>query len=293
MRLSRIQIAKPDIVSFFETESKNVLKYKEIASILSSNRNFWRLAQSTSTQAFIKFLIESSKLKKFDFNFPYRPEPRYVWGDIPLLEVLLTIKKNSYFTHYTAMRMHGLTEQIPKTIYINHEQPARPQNSHLEQKSIDAAFRNNPRVSKNFIELGSNRICMVNGMQTNQLGVIDEKVNYDNDSLIKVRVTNLERTLIDIAVRPVYSGGIAEVQKAYSLAKENVSINSLAAMLPKLKYVYPYHQAIGYYLERAGYRSNLLDLLRRFPIEHDFYITHQIKEKKYIKEWRLFVPEGF
>ena len=36
----------------------------------------------------------------------------------------------------------------------------------------------------------------------------------------KIRLTNIERTLIDIAVRPVYSGGVFEVLKAYRLAKD-------------------------------------------------------------------------
>ena len=64
-----------------------------------------------------------------------------------------------------------------------------------------------------------------------------------------LRFTNLERTLIDAAVRPVYAGGVFEVRKAYQLAKEKVSVNRLAALLQKLNYIYPYHQAIGFYLE--------------------------------------------
>jgi hypothetical protein len=67
----------------------------------------------------------------------------------------------------------------------------------------------------------------------------------------------------------------------------------LAATLQKLSYTYPYHQAIGFYLERAGYNPAQLDLLRRFPMEFDFYLTHQTKEKEYVKEWRLYVPKGF
>ena len=65
----------------------------------------------------------------------------------------------------------------------------------------------------------------------------------------------------------------------------------LAAMLKKLAFIYPYHQAIGFYLERAGYRSGALDLVRKIPKEFDFYLEHGLKEKDYVKEWRLFVPK--
>lgn len=293
MTKQRIQIAKSDIVSYFDEQMPHVLKLKDIAAALTKQRSSWRLAQRTTTQKFIEFLVANSKLKRLDFPFPYRSENRYVWGDVHLLEVLLTLKPNAYFSHYTAMRMHGLTEQVPKTIYLNHEQHLGPQRAPLEQGRIDAAFSRRPRVSQNSIEFGDIRICLINGSNTNQLGVIPESVTYDSDQIIKVRLTNIERTLIDITVRPIYAGGVAEVLKAFRLAKDQVSVNSLAAILQKIGYGYPFHQAIGYYLERAGYKDSLLDHFRRFPLEYDFYLTNQMDEKDYIKEWRLFVPKGF
>jgi predicted transcriptional regulator of viral defense system len=293
MNRTRIQIAKPDIFRYFDGLPQKVLKLSDIAGILSEQREFWRLAQMTTTQALIKFLTQQGKLRRLDFPFPYRKECRYTWGDVPLLEVLLTLKTGAYFTHYTAVRMHGLTEQVPKTIYLNHEQPPHAQSSHLEQGRIDAAFSRRPRVSNNVIDFDDVRICLVNGMNTQMLGVIQEEVTYDGARPVRVRLTNIERTLIDITVRPTYAGGAFEVQKAFELARERVSVNKLAATLQKLRYVYPYHQAIGFYLERAGYKPSSLDLLRRFPMEFDFYLTHQMGKTEYVKQWRLHVPKGF
>lgn len=294
MNKTRLQIAKPDIVEHFEKEAPKVLKLTDIKAILSEKRAFWRLAQRTTTQPFIEFLTKHAKLKRIDFPFPYRTEIRYVWGEVPLLEVLLTTKPNCYFSHYTAVRMHGLTEQVPKTIYLNHEQHLKSQSTGgLEQGRIDAAFSRRPRVSNNQITFENVNICLVNGKNTNQLGVITETVHYDSETPIRVRLTNLERTLIDITVRPIYAGGISEVQKAFLLAKDQVSINTLAALLPKIGHTYPYHQAIGFYLERAGYKSRSLDLLRRFPMNYDFYLTNEMGETDYIKDWRLYVPKGF
>lgn len=290
---TRLQIAKPDIVRHFDELPRKILRFGDIAAILTEQRAFWRLAQNTSTADFIDFLTRNGKLKHLEFPFPSRKEQRYVWGDVPLLEVLLTLKKGAYFCHYTAVRMHGLTEQVPKTIYLNHEQRPRPPGTALSQASIDRAFRNRPRVSQNLIDYDDARICLINGKSTNQLGVVTEEVTYDDVRPIRVRLTNIERTLIDITVRPMYAGGIHEVLKAFQLAQERLSVNRLVATLQQLGHVYPYHQAIGFYLERAGYKDSLLDLLRRFPKEFDFYLSYQMGPTEYVKEWRLHIPKGF
>lgn len=293
MKKARIQIAKPDIIKYFDESPQRVFKLSDIARILVSERGFWRLAQSTTTQNFIDFLTKHGKLTRLSFPFPYRKEHRYVWGHIPLLEVLLTLKAGAYYTHYTAVRMHGLTEQVPKTIYLNHEQRPHIASSNLEQERIDAAFSRAARVSNNVITFQDYRICLVNGMHTDQLGVIEENVQYDSTENAFVRFTNLERTLIDIVVRPNYAGGASEVLKAFVLAKGRVSVNKLVATLKKLNYVYPYHQAIGFYLQRAEYSNSAINLVREIPIRYNFYLHHKLGDTSYVDEWKLFVPKGF
>jgi hypothetical protein len=95
-------------------------------------------------------------------------------------------------------------------------------------------------------------------------------------------------------VRPFYAGGVFEVLKAFRLAHGKVSINKLTATLKKLNYKYPYHQAIGFYLEKAGvYKKPVINLLRKFPIKYDFYLSYGMKDKDYSNKWRLFYPKGF
>lgn len=290
---TRIQIAKQDIFNFLARQESSVFKLSDLKALLAQQRAGWRLAQRTTTNEFIAFLMEQGKLSELIFPFPHREETRYVWERVPLLTVLLTLKPQCYYSHYTAVRMHGLTEQIPKTIYLNHEQHLKSQSTGgLAQERIAAAFNRKARESNNYIDFASNRIFLINGKNTGRIGVVSTTTTYDSETPIDVRVTNLERTLIDITVRPAYAGGVFEVLKAFQLAKERVSINALAAMLQKIGHTYPYHQAIGFYLERAGYRSNQIDLIRRFPMNYDFYLAHNMGEMEYVKDWRLFVPKG-
>jgi len=291
MAQTRISIAKPDIVRFFENKTEKIFDLHDIRKIFHENHTFWRLAMSMSCNTFIDYLIKNAKLKKEIFSFSYRPVTIYTWGEVPFYELLLAIKPKSYFSHYTAMYFHGLTEQIPKTIYINFEQEPKPRSKgKLVQGNIDFAFKCATRLSNNIAENPGYTIRLLNGMQTENAGVI----GLVSEERGKIQLTDVERTLIDIVVRPEYSGGPFEVLKAYKLAKDKVSVNRLSALLKKINYVYPYHQVIGFYLDNAGvYKDSQIDLIRKIDIKYDFYLMHKMVETSYSKKWRLYFPKGF
>ena len=290
MKAARLKIAKPDIVRFFEGHIARVFKRSQVDEILSEQREYWRISQSTTGNEFIEFLVQQTELQEIRLEFPSRPEIRYAWGDVSIYELALSLKPDSYFTHYTAMFVHELTDQIPSTVYLNHEQPPkRHRDTDLRQDAIDLAFRRAARVSRNIATYKDQKICLLNGMSTGKLGVIESR----GPSGERMEVTGVERTLIDATVRPGYSGGVFEVLNAYRLAEGKVSINKLAAMLKKLNYIYPYHQAVGFYLEMAGvYKDSAIALLRNFEMRYDFYLTHRMTRQNYSKSWRLYYPEG-
>jgi len=118
-------------------------------------------------------------------------------------------------------------------------------------------------------------------------GVIETYFNQN-----KILVTNLERTLIDIIVRPSYTNGVLEILNCYKLSKEKISIKNLVTILKKLALTYPYHQAIGFILEKCGvYNQNEINKLKDFGLKYDFYLEREMIEKAYSKEWRLYYPK--
>ena len=298
---TRLQLARREIIEFFENRETRVYRQRELEVVLLQNREEWRLAQGMAFKTFLEYLLQSRKLRRLEFGFPHRKEVRYAWGETPLESVLLSLKPNCHFSHYTAMQLHDLTEQDPRTVYVNHEQRPKPISAGgLSQERIDLAFRRKPRMTKNLAKVkGAGRrrirICLLNGKHTGYLGVEEREVSSLGESTIaRVRLTDLERTLIDIAVRPFYAGGVAEVLKAYERAADRASLNRLAGMLRKLGHVYPYHQAIGFYLEAAGaYDPRAIALFRGgFEYEFDFYLAYGMEETEYVPSWHVHVPRG-
>jgi predicted transcriptional regulator of viral defense system len=290
-RPSRLTVAKKDILALFDRAPQKVYSQAQLAEILSKQRAYWRLAGRTTARDFIAFLERQGNLKANTFRAAKygRETTRYSWGDASIYELGQSLKTRGYLSHSTAVALHGLTDLIPKTLYLNVEQSPKPAPSGpLTQHGIDQAFSRKQRQSNMTYDHDGWSVTIINGKNTDALGV-EELVGPSEERL---RVTNLERTLIDIAVRPTYAGGIFQVLEAYRAAKDRVSTNRLVATLKKLDYVYPYHQAIGFLMDRAGYGDKRSAMLRKLGLEHDFYLAHGVKQPEYSSEWRLFYPKG-
>jgi hypothetical protein len=284
----RFQIAQDDIASYFDELPSKVLRFSGLSRILEQNRDFWRIGGTTGE--FIAFLMDAGNLFKYDFKFLSRKEVRYVWNTATDFEIIQSIGPQGYFTHLAAMYLHGLTLQVPSTIYLNTEQTKKKSHpGSLSQQRIDFALSRPCRTSNSVCEFENRRICLLSGMHTGNRGVVTISGDFGKD----IRVTDIERTLIDMTVRPVYAGGVHSVLEAYRSAVGKVSMNRLIAMLSKMEYVYPYHQAIGFCMERAGGYSDVqLSLLDRFPMEFDFYLAHDMGKTDYSERWRLHYPKG-
>lgn len=122
------------------------------------------------------------------------------------------------------------------------------------------------------------------GKNTRNAGVIE--VHGPSGEIL--RSTSLERTLIDSAVRPQYVGGISSAMETFRRVRDRISVPEIARLLKLTWYAYPYHQALGFMLERAGLSPAQLRPLRQFPLSFRFYLDYVIHEPAYDSAWKPY-----
>jgi hypothetical protein len=287
---SRFNTAKKAIVAFFDTQEQRVYRERELAQIVTANCSAWRLGPATGIGEFLELMLEDTSLQAIEIPVNGVKKMLYSWGQATAFELAAGLVPRAYLSHHTALYLHELTKQIPTQLFVNQEQSAKAVATvPLTQADLDAAFAR-PQLSSN--SRGSYdgyTLVMLHGQHTGQLGVETQILSGAG----RIAMTSLERTLIDVTVRPEYAGGVHQILEAYQQAANKVSINRLLSLLAKLAYRYPYHQAIGFYMKQAGnYKPAQLNLLRKLDQKLDFYLAHDLHNTAYSAEWRLWYPPG-
>lgn len=284
-----------NLMSYLAKERIDVFSRHDLSMIVNEQREDLGIPRSMTIAGLVSILLQETEVNEMELSREGSRSKsgsmkRYVLKSTSPFSIGLNLKRNSYLSHSTALFLHALTDQVPKTIYVNKEQSPKPSTKgNLSQFAIDRAFRSSPRQSTYVFVSQDYRYVLLSGKNTGRLEVTD--VTGPNGEIVDT--TKLERTLIDIVVRPAYSGGVFEILQAYINARDLVSVNTLLAVLKKLDYVYPYHQAIGFLMERAGYSTRDLDKFRSLGINWNFYIDYKIDDPAFDDGWKLYFPKGF
>jgi len=285
---SRRRISKLKIDVFFEAASGHAYRTTDLQSILLQNRETWTVPKSMTPPKFLDYLVRRTEMRPLTLESPYGQIVRYAWrGEPTAIALALSLKPNAFLSHGTALWIHGLAPKA-ETIYVNQEQSPKPSGGELSQEAIHRAFRNNQRESKLVYKWQQQYLTVLSGKHTGRLGV--QLLSGPNQE--QISVTSLERSLIDAVVRPSYVlNGVAGVLEAFRVARTRVSVELLLKLLRELKYTYPYHQALGWYLSRASYTAEEQKLVESIGIRWDFYLGHGFKDMEFDRRWRVSVPK--
>lgn len=80
--------------------------------------------------------------------------------------------------------------------------------------------------------------------------------------------------------------------EAFKNAITDIDFEKMINYLDIMNYKYPYHQSLGFYLERAGAAASDLELFSSRGINFSFYLDYSMASTGFDESWRIFFPLG-
>ncbi len=174
-------------------------------------------------------------------------------GSFPVheFEIAMNLASPAAISHWLAMNHHGLTKQIPRTIFVlTTTESSFPRVRGI--KSMGRFYRG--------YESGNTSYRFIQVRPEHFFGT--EKILIGNTL---VSVTDPERTLLDGLCRPQYCGGLAEVLHAFNVIGDRLNIGRIVEYALRLNVATA--KRLGWILEYWGYDFSEFSELAELPVK--------------------------
>ena len=165
-------------------------------------------------------------------------------------EIAMAIVEPAAISHWSALHHHGLTEQIPRAVFVLTTTEATVPRDRGRRSD---GFRSGYQVggtTYRFIQIRPQRFFGVRRI-------------WVGDS--RAWVTDLERTLLDGLSMPRYCGDFGEVLHAFETGIGRVDLKRIAEYASRVDAVTS--KRLGWALERNGVSGSLVDRLADVPLK--------------------------
>jgi len=244
------------VITLYE-QNKPIFRLKEVQKILRvdevSSRNFVRKLVNRGIITRLKpglFILVPFELGK---------EAEYIGNPFVVAREIMG-GKDYFLSHATAMEIHGGVTQPQLVVYITTLKPRRS----ITALGIEFRF--------------------IHSQKKYFFGISDHWVTKQE----KVKISDLERTIIDGLKQPEYCGGLTEVAKGLWMRQQDVNINRLISYAIKI--------GVGVVFRRLGF---LLELYKIGTSEDWEILSSHLTETyvrldpllptegKFLRKWRL------
>jgi hypothetical protein len=270
---------------YLATLQQSVYSEREICRLIEDYAKAVNDPFDAATEIYLQYMVEKGAIRQIVVDGEKRGVKRYLTRtDASRYEIACSLQRNSYLSHLAAAYFHKLVQEEPAKICISAEGAPREANDDgLGQEKIDMAFEKPQRRSGAKMQWDNNVFLLLKGSYAGGAGI--EKRKYFS-------LSSIERTLIDLTVRPAYGGGSVTILEIYKKAIPAFTIGNIFKLLDRLSYKYPYHQSVGFYLSLAGYNNQQeLNKLKKMGMDYTFYLDYEMTDTIYSDEWNVYFPK--
>lgn len=265
---------------------KSISKEKDsysLVELVSLSKNLKERSLISNSMQFGKFYdrLVDIGLLSFSVFMDGKYLTRYsFYEDLPDEKVLISLKKNAFFSMSSALNYQGLSEYRDNFVFISQEQSDKGFNDvKLTQEAIDRAFLKDYRKTHMIGEYNKKHIVFLQPKYTKQFGVIE---------IDGIRVSSIERTLIEMVINVQYFRNSKEIINVFSRIKHHIKVDSVFKILEEFNLIYPYFQSLGFFLEKIGFKKEELFEFKDNISEFDFYTDKAQKEYIYNEYWKMY-----
>ena len=163
-------------------------------------------------------------------------------------EIAMALTSPAAISHWSAMHYHGLTEQVPRTVFVlTTTETSAPRMRPAGSTPGGGVYLAGDTMYR-FVRVRPDRL-----FGTEQVWAHDARVV----------ITDLERTLLDGLSRPRLCGDFAEVLHAFEVAMDRVDVRRISAYAVRLGTATA--KRLGWILAYCGCTSPEVDLLKELP----------------------------
>jgi len=164
-------------------------------------------------------------------------------------EIAMALVQPAAISHWSAMSHHGLTEQVPRRIFVLTTARAVPRRRGKPEAPVPPGYRVG-EATYQFVQVKPERF----------FGVAQVWVNES-----RVSITDPERTLLDGLMAPQYCGDFAEVLHAFEVRAPKLNLERIIGYALKLDAATA--KRLGWILERQRIAPDRLTQLQELPIK--------------------------
>lgn len=240
------ELAGNDKLVFTVKEAKKILKEEPYLTLHYLKEKNWILALKGGLYAIVPLDIGIKGAEDFILH-------EFV--------IASYLTKPYYIAFWSALNYHGLSEQIPNSVFIA------------------------SKSAKKLLIILNTEFLFVKLQENKFFGI--EKINIENR---KINISNINKTIADCLDHPEHSGGTEETAKSILFNHEELNFKTVKDYALEMKNI-TILKRLGYILEKVGLLEKYKEIFKDVKLTKGYSKLDTISRRKghYNDKWKLLV----
>lgn len=243
------------LLSTLAREDKNIFKIKEAEKILNEN-----------PKKIMSYLIKKKWVLQFKkglyaiipLDIGVKGSEDFIVHNFVIASYLV---RPYYIGFWPALNYHGLSDQIPKSVFIAIKKAKKP-----------LVILNTEFI---FVQIKEDKFFGI------------EKIGIENK---KINISNINKTVVDCLDHPEHSGGIEEVARAIYFNHNELNFKRIKKYALKMNNMTIFKR-LGYILEKTNLLKEHKNIFNDIKLTKGYSKLDKIsiKKSKYNEKWKLLI----